>query len=170
MRRFSKNALPYLLDYLMLVEKNYDYTKKQHRGGLKVMAEYSLGITPLLDYLQSIKRSVKHVAFADELTGARKLEEMKIWWEALTTKGPKFGYYPKSSKAFLIVNQHFKEHAERIFASSNIEIITEETAHLGVVLGDISFKEEYLQNVIQSCKIQLEIYEKLLKRRYHILQ
>ena len=45
------------------------------------MAEYALGLTPLFDYLQSVKRSVKHVAFADDLTGAAKLEELKIWWD-----------------------------------------------------------------------------------------
>ena len=44
------------------------------------MAAYALGLTPLLDHLQFVKRSVKHVAFADDLTGAGKLEEIKIWW------------------------------------------------------------------------------------------
>ena len=42
------------------------------------MAAYALGLTRLLDYLQSVKRSVKHVAFADDLTGAGKLEGIKI--------------------------------------------------------------------------------------------
>ena len=38
------------------------------------MAAYALGLTPLLDHLQSVKRSVKHDAFADDLTGAGKLK------------------------------------------------------------------------------------------------
>ena len=42
------------------------------------MAAYALGLTRLLDHLQSVKRSVKHVAFADDLTGAGKLEGIKI--------------------------------------------------------------------------------------------
>ena len=49
------------------------------------MAAYALGLTPLLDYLQSFKRSVKHVAFTDDETGAGKLEEIKIWWDTLMT-------------------------------------------------------------------------------------
>ena len=36
------------------------------------MAEYALGLTPLLDHLQSVKRSVKHDAFADDPTGEGK--------------------------------------------------------------------------------------------------
>ena len=42
------------------------------------MAAYALALTQLLDHLQSVKRSVKHVALADDLTGAGKLEEIKI--------------------------------------------------------------------------------------------
>ena len=49
------------------------------QGDPTVMAAYALGLSPLLDHLQSIKRSVKHVAFADDLTGAGKLKEIKIW-------------------------------------------------------------------------------------------
>ena len=101
------------------------------------MAAYALALTPLLDYLQSVKRSVKHVAFADDLTGAGKLEEIKIWWDTLIAEGPKYGYYPRPSKSFLIAKQHYKEYAERIFAGSNIKITTEGARHLGAVLGDI---------------------------------
>ena len=42
------------------------------QGDPTPMAEYALGLTPLLDHLQSVKRSVKHDAFADDLTGAGK--------------------------------------------------------------------------------------------------
>ena len=49
------------------------------------------------------QRSVKHVSFADDLTDAGKLEEIKIWWDTLMTEGPKYGYHPKPSKSFLIV-------------------------------------------------------------------
>ena len=65
------------------------------QGDPTAMAAYALGVTPLLDYLQSVKRSVKHVAFADDVTGVGNLEEIKIWWDTLITEGPKCGYYPK---------------------------------------------------------------------------
>ena len=79
---------------------------------------------------------------------AGKLEEIKIWWETLISEGPKYGYYPKPSKSFLIVKQHYKECAEIIFAGSKITITTEGTRRLGTVFGDISFKEEYLRNEV----------------------
>ena len=125
------------------------------------MAAYALGLTPLLDHLQSFKRNVKHVAFADDLTGAGKLGEIKIWWDTLMTEGPKYGYFPKPSKSFLILKQRYKEYAERIFAGNNIKITTEGARLLGPVLGDISFKEEYLRNELQSWKNQLQILPKI---------
>ena len=79
------------------------------QGDPTAIAACALGLTPLLDHLQSFKRSVKHVAFTDDLTGAGKLEEIKIWWDTLMTEGPKYSYYPKPSKLFLIVKQHYKE-------------------------------------------------------------
>ena len=40
-------------------------------------------------------------------------------------QGPKYGYYPKSSKSFLNVKEHYKEYSERIFATSNINTTKE---------------------------------------------
>ena len=42
------------------------------------MAAYALGLTSLLDHLQSVKRSIKHLSFVDDLNGAGKLKEIKI--------------------------------------------------------------------------------------------
>ena len=77
------------------------------------------------------------------------------------TEGPKYGYYQKPSKSFFIVKQHYKEYAERIFAGSNMIFTTEGARHLGAVLGDISFKEEYLPKEVHSWKNQLEILSKI---------
>ena len=46
------------------------------------------------------------------------------------TQGPKYGYYPKPSKSFLIVKQHYKEYGEIIFVGSNINITTENQSNL----------------------------------------
>ena len=48
------------------------------QGDPTAMAAYALGLTPLLDHLQSVKRSVKNVVFADDLTSAGKSEEIKV--------------------------------------------------------------------------------------------
>ena len=58
------------------------------------------------------------------------------------TQGPKYGYFPKPTKSFLIVKQKKK--------GGNIKILKEGARHLGTVFGDISFKEDYLRNIIHS--------------------
>ena len=62
------------------------------QGHPTAMATYTLHLASLCDHLQSIKRRAKHLALADDLTGAGKLEEIKIWWDALLTEGPKYGH------------------------------------------------------------------------------
>ena len=161
MRRFLCNCYAISARLFIIGGKELRSREGKTQGEPTSMAAYALDLTPLLDHLQSVKRSVKYVVFADDLTGAGNLEEIKIWWDTLITEGPKYGYYPKPSNSFLIVKQHYKEYAEIIFAGSNIKITTEGARHLGAVLGDISFKEEYLRNKVQSWKIQLEILSKV---------
>ena len=66
------------------------------------MGVYALGLKPLGDHLQTIKRSVKHIALADDLTCEGKPEQFKIWWDALMNEILKYGYYPKPFMSFLI--------------------------------------------------------------------
>ena len=63
------------------------------------MSVFVLGLTSLFDKLQTIKRSVKHVAFADYLKGVGKLIDIKIWWEAVKMTGV--------SKSFLIIKREY---------------------------------------------------------------
>ena len=44
-------------------------------GDPTAMAAYALGLTPLLDHLQSIKRSVKHAPVGNNLTGTGKVRQ-----------------------------------------------------------------------------------------------
>ena len=73
-------------------EKELKSRKRTTQGDVKAMAGYALGLSPLLNHLQSVKRSVKHVTFANDVTGAGNLKEIKIWWVTLITEGPKYGY------------------------------------------------------------------------------
>ena len=69
--------------HFIIGRKELRSRKGTTQGDPTVMAAYALGLTPLLDHLQFVKISVKHVAFADDLTSAGKLLEIKIWWNIL---------------------------------------------------------------------------------------
>ena len=57
----------------------------------------------------------KEVAFADDLTVAEKIKEIKQYWEPLLQVDPKYGYYPKPSKSHLIVKEEHFDRAKFIF-------------------------------------------------------
>lgn len=68
----------------------------------------------------------------------------------MTTVGPKYGYFPKSSKSHLIVNMEFEESAKSIFEGTNIHITTGGARHLGAAIGSNEFMEEFVTDKVKS--------------------
>ena len=63
------------------------------------MAIYGIGVTALTNILIAIlsneyTTNVNIMAYADELSAAGNLQDLRRWWSALTEIGPKFSYYP----------------------------------------------------------------------------
>ena len=107
------------------------------------MGTYAIGLTPMINELLDLHSAVKSVAFADDLTGAGKLASLKLWWDHLRLNGLNYGYYPKSSKSYLIVKEKILNQAKAIFEGSNIKITTSGARHLGAALGNSRYKEDY---------------------------
>ena len=57
----------------------------------------------IVDITSKIDDSTKAAAYADDVTAAGKIIQLKNWWKMLCLLGPKFGYYPEASKSWLIV-------------------------------------------------------------------
>ena len=80
------------------------------QGDPTSMGTYALGVTPLLHFLHEFilinEHRSKEVAFADDLTAAGNIKQIKQYWELLLQVGPNYGYYPKLSKSHLIVNKN----------------------------------------------------------------
>ena len=99
-----------------------------------------LGILPLIHFLLefiSINHlSAKEVAFADDFTVTGKLTSIKDYWGKLTVLCPKYGYFPKASKSYLIVKEDKLGEARNVFNDSNVNITIEGKRHLGVVISN----------------------------------
>ena len=74
------------------------------QGDLKAMAIYGIALRPLLKHLATCFPEIypKMVAFTDDLTSAGKSPKLCSWWKIRLDVGPKYGYFPKPSKAILI--------------------------------------------------------------------
>ena len=86
-------------------------------------------------------------AYADDVTAAKRIIQLKNWWKTLCTLSPKFGYYPEASKSWLILKEKAKQRAFTVFKDIEIKITTEGQRHL-VVIRSSKYKREYVQKNI----------------------
>ena len=122
------------------------------QGDPTAMGTYALGILSLIHFLLqfiSINHlSAKEVDFADDFKVAGKLTSIRDYWGKLTVLGPKYGYFPKASKSYLIVKEDKLGEARNIFNDSDVNITIEGKIHLGVVIGSNEYREEYVKDLV----------------------
>ena len=121
------------------------------QGDVTATDMYAVGTRPLIDFLnENIDTSLCQQAwFADDSTVGGKLREMRKWWDALNTAGPKYGYYPKPSKTLLIVkDEKFIDEATEMFGQTGIKITLTGERHLGAVIGSQEYRDEYVNGKI----------------------
>ena len=112
------------------------------------MATYALGLVPLIDVFLNIENKCKMIAFADDLTGAGNLEQLHMCWMKLIDIRPKYGYFPKPEKSYLIVKESKFELAKNMFSGTCLKVISAGTRHLGAVIGSNDYKNEYVNNLV----------------------
>ena len=79
------------------------------QGDPTVMGAYVLGILALIKFLLEFinlnEMNAKEGAFTDNFFVAVSLNSIKDYWDKLTAMGPKYGYFPKPTKSYLIVKE-----------------------------------------------------------------
>ena len=80
------------------------------QGDPAAMRSYSLGILPLIKFLLEFINlnniNPKKVVFLDDFSVAGSLNSIKDYWDKLTAIDPKYGYFPKPTKSYLIVKEN----------------------------------------------------------------
>ena len=69
----------------------------------------------------SADNTSKLVSYADDFTAGGTVKDLKYLGERLCEIGPKFGYYPETSKTWLIVKNDFYGIANTTFKSTMLE-------------------------------------------------
>ena len=133
------------------------------QGDPLAMPAYGIGILPLLLLIRGDDEKLKHVAYADDIGGGSRLQNLKSWWDRIEEHGPKIGYHPKASKSWLVVKQEKLEEAERIFAGSGIKITTEGRKYLGGFVGTEEGAYRYVNDLVQEWLSELEILTSIAK-------
>ncbi len=91
------------------------------------------------------------VWFADDSTAGGSINGVKTWWDHLKETGPKYGYYPKPSKTYIIVKDPADlEEVRATFGSEGIKITIDGQRHIGAALGSEKFKEEFVEKKVRN--------------------
>ena len=114
------------------------------------MPIYAIGITPLLREIKDPDSKVTQAAFADDLAGAGKLQQLLTWWNNIVEYGPLPGYNPQADKSWLVVKEHLLEEARVIFATSNVHITVEGHEYLGGFVGSTDGQMEYARKKVDN--------------------
>ena len=82
-------------------------SEEKTQGDPTAMGAYVFGILPLIKFLLQFinlsEMNIKRAVFADGFSIAGSLNSIKDYWDELTVIGPKYGYFPKPAKFYLIV-------------------------------------------------------------------
>ena len=118
------------------------------QGDPIAMAMYAIGLSVLQDEIAHEKTNVKQVAYADDLSGAGRITDLKAWWNKVNELGPTIGYTPNAAKSVLIVKPDLYDIAVQTFDGSEVVITKKGERHLGAVIGTQEFKKEYVEKKV----------------------
>ena len=137
------------------------------QGDNLAMAFYGLNTRLLIDILKVRTQFVKQVWLADDATSARKIKDLKEWWDIIRKEGEKIGYYVNTSKSWIIIKDVTKlEDAKEQFGNS-IKFTTDGKRHLGAIIGSQSFKNEYVNEKVEKWCQELERLIKIAETQPH---
>ena len=123
------------------------------------MAMYALTLAALVRDLVPLCRQVW---YADDATGCDDLVRLRNWYDALSEKGPSYGYYPSPDKCVLVVKPGKVEEANAIFKGTGIaitiegakdtgiEINSQGARHLGAAVGTCEFKKSFISKKVDN--------------------
>ena len=111
------------------------------------MPIYAIATVPLI---RRLPNSVLQSWYADDASSSGRIDNLRHWWDDLTTLGPQYGYYANPSKTWLITKQAYQEKAKAIFGNTNINITTEGRPHLGAPLGSSKFVQQFVANKVET--------------------
>ncbi|XP_050739099.1 uncharacterized protein LOC127009782 [Eriocheir sinensis] len=169
----------------MYVENTYTYPTdlyiNSHSGKVKVlkssegttqgdpiaMAMYALGLSVLQNEIAFAETRVKQVAYADDLSGAGKISDLKGWWDTVNTAGPEIGYIPNATKSVLIVKPEHYDHAAETFRGSGVTVTKDGQRHLGAVIGTEVYKKEYVGDKVAEWVKEIEALSAIAKTEPH---
>ena len=93
----------------------------------------------------------------DAFSVAGSLNSFKDYCGKLTAIGPKYGYFPKPTKSYLIVKGKKMTESQNVFANSGVNVTAEGKRHPGAIIGSTGYRDEYVKDLVKDWEKQLTI-------------
>ena len=111
--RYVKNCYSVNSRFFIIGDGEIQSMEGTKQGDPAAMVIYAIAIIPLILMLVEIRMQENNhtetTAYADDLTVAGPIHQIRIWWNTLCRLGPKFSYFPEGSKSWIIVRENAKE-------------------------------------------------------------
>ncbi|XP_047494101.1 uncharacterized protein LOC125042504 [Penaeus chinensis] len=137
------------------------------QGDPVAMAMYAIGLLRLQDHISHEKTQVKQVAYADDLAGAGKINDLRKWWDLIQRHGPPKGYHPNAQKSILIVKPGNIEKTKECFGNLEIQINADGEKYLGAVLGTEQTKETFEKSRVEGWIGEMKRLANIAKEEPH---
>ena len=113
--------------------------------GMLSMVAYGLCTLPLICYLK-ILLDVNHQPwYANYATIMKTWSLIDAYFDALTTHGPRYGFFPEPAKSIIVVPEGREDAASRFFAAYQFQIVTG-TQYLGGFVGSKDWDQDWDQD------------------------
>ena len=85
--------------------------------------------------------NANEVVFAQDFSVTGNLNSLKVYWDKLTAIGPKYGYFPKPTKSYLIAKKNKLMKAKNLLANSRMNITAAGKRHHGAVVESTEYRD-----------------------------
>ena len=85
------------------------------------------------------------------------MRKIREWWDKVVEHGPKYGYFPKACKSWLVVKADKEQEARELFNGTGVNITLEGRKYLGGFVGIDEGKEKYVGELVGEWVSQIEV-------------
>ena len=135
------------------------------QGDPLAMAMFALATVPLIRAVAT--QGTSQTWFADDTASGGKFRAMRVWWDALSAIGPKYGYHPNALKTYLLTKVEREAEAKLAFAGTGVQITSEGRRYLGGAFGEPDFKTQFLHEKVSTWTGEIERLATIARTQPH---
>ena len=139
------------------------------QGDPLAMAFYALAVCPLIRKLSSACQNTSQVWYADDDAAVGDLQDLRQYWEHVSSLGPAYGYHPNATKSVVLVKPELEVTARQVFGDTALHVTAVGTMYLGAPVGTESFMEERVRILVQQRCSELQTCAQVANTQPHAL-